>query len=246
MRETEKNYCIMLNLFSDFVISGYLDNNSCAIDCSQKCEAFIYQSIQNSQAFVYDDHLQMTGIVFVNKSICLNQLPNNWSENKKSISAKLIGNTKFTKVFPLSLWVSCFSNIPTTCHFCKGVNPLGGMDPPPLVRMKASGVIFPFAIRSLEAVAIALKRREPRRTRRALRRAFLFLGALRVLRGSRLLCFLQQPRTARIHHWWCCPLVILLLMSFSVDDWSFSSSSRRQRKFTDITSIYRNTPAKRS
>ena len=39
----------------------------------------------------------------------------------------------------------------------------------------------------------ALKRREPRRTRRALRRAFLFLRGLRVLRGSRLLGFLRQP-----------------------------------------------------
>ena len=38
----------------------------------------------------------------------------------------------------------------------------------------------------------ALKRREPRRARRALRRAFLFLCVLRVLRGSRLLCFLRH------------------------------------------------------
>ena len=40
----------------------------------------------------------------------------------------------------------------------------------------------------------ALKRREPRRTRRAQRRAFLFLSGLRVLRGSRLLGFLRHPR----------------------------------------------------
>ena len=40
----------------------------------------------------------------------------------------------------------------------------------------------------------ALKRREPRRTRRARRRAFLFLCVPRVLSGSRLLCFLRQPR----------------------------------------------------
>ena len=38
-----------------------------------------------------------------------------------------------------------------------------------------------------------LKRREPRRTRRALRRAFLFLSGLSVLRGSRLLSFLPRP-----------------------------------------------------
>ena len=89
----------MLNLFSGFVISGYLDNNSCAIDCSQKCEAFRYQSIQNSQAFVYGDYLQMTNSVFVDKSIYLNQLPKNWLENKKSMSAKLIDNTKSRKFF---------------------------------------------------------------------------------------------------------------------------------------------------
>ena len=41
---------------------------------------------------------------------------------------------------------------------------------------------------------ILLKRMEPRRTRRAQRRAFLFLCDLRVLGGSRLLCFLRQPR----------------------------------------------------
>ena len=40
-----------------------------------------------------------------------------------------------------------------------------------------------------------LKRREPRRTRRALRRAFLFLSGLRGLRGSRLLSFLRRPPT---------------------------------------------------
>ena len=28
----------MLSVFSDFVISDYLDNNSCAIDCNQKGE----------------------------------------------------------------------------------------------------------------------------------------------------------------------------------------------------------------
>ena len=51
-----------------------------------------------------------------------------------------------------------------------------------------------FATPSKEAVAKALKRREPRRTRRARRRAFLFLSGLRVLRGSRLLGFLQHPQ----------------------------------------------------
>ena len=47
----------MLNLFSDFVIRDYLDNNSCAIDCSQKSKALKFQSIQNSQSFVCDEHL---------------------------------------------------------------------------------------------------------------------------------------------------------------------------------------------
>ena len=62
----------MPNLFYDFVLGDYLDNNSCAIDCNQKSVALRSQSIQNLQAFVYDEHLYMIDIVFANKSIHLN------------------------------------------------------------------------------------------------------------------------------------------------------------------------------
>ena len=61
---------------------------------------------------------------------------------------------------------------------------------PKYLPLTKEGILIP----TTEAVAKALKRREPRRTRRAQRRAFLFLSGLRVLRGSWLLGFLRQPQ----------------------------------------------------